>query len=182
MLLNCGVLESPLTARRSNQSILKEISPEYSLERLMLKLRFHYFGHLMWRADSLEKTQMLGKIEGRRRRGLQGMKWSDGMTDSMEMSLSKLREIMRDSPWGRSQTGRSDWTTKAHFRYSTSRGSREFQSSSASGLSLKPQPDCKHSPKEPHVTCNPQGLGMADKCPSFPFSMGGWTMGVEPSY
>ena len=86
------------------------------------------------------------------------------------------------SPWGRSQTGRSDWTIKAHFQYSTSRGSREFQSSSASGLSLKPQPDWKHSPKEPHVTCNPQGLGMADKCPSFPFSVGGWTLGVEPSY
>ena len=77
------------TARRSNQSILKEISPEYSLEGLMLKLKFQYFGHLMGRSDSLEKTLMLGKIEGRKRRGWQRMRWSDGITDSMDMSLSK---------------------------------------------------------------------------------------------
>ena len=77
----------PWAARRSNQSILKEISPEYSLERLMLKLKLHYFGHLMWRADSLEKTLMLGKIEGRRRRGRQRMRWLDGITDSMDMGL-----------------------------------------------------------------------------------------------
>ena len=81
----------PWTARRSNQSILKEISPEYSMEGLMLKLKLHYFGHLMPRTDSLEKTLMLGKIEGGRKWGLQRMRWSDGITDSMNMSLSKLR-------------------------------------------------------------------------------------------
>ena len=117
------LLRVPWTVRRSNQSILKEISPEYSLEGLMLQLKCQYFGHLMWRTDWLEKTLMLGKIEGRRRRGLQRMRWLDCITDSMDMSLLTLgvgdgqRGLVCYSSWGHKESNTTEWLNRTKHMY-----------------------------------------------------------------
>ena len=127
------LLRVPWTSRTSNLSILKEVSPGYSLEDLMLKLKFQYFGHLMWRTDSLEKTLMLGKIEGRRRRGWQRMRWLDGVTDLMEVSLGRLWSLVMDRKLDLlqsvgSQGVRHEWVTELNWDNATDYINTKFKS------------------------------------------------------